>query len=193
MRLSSWLPLAVLSASAVCGAATRPRYGGTLRVEMLAAPAALDPTAANAAPLRSLAFETLVRLDEAGAPQPCLALSWQHDAAARRWQFNLRPAVKFHDGSPLTAAVAAPLLQAALPAMTIAATPICCSIWRTTVGWTPARSARLRSSRAAAPRSPPTKTTGAAVPSSMLSTSNSAARCAISSPTSNSARPTSWR
>jgi ABC-type transport system substrate-binding protein len=122
MRLSSWLPLAVLSASAVCGAATRPRYGGTLRVEMLAAPAALDPTAANAAPLRSLAFETLVRLDEAGAPQPCLALSWQHDAAARRWQFNLRPAVKFHDGSPLTAAVAAPLLQAALPAMTIAAT-----------------------------------------------------------------------
>ena len=89
---------------------------------MLAAPAALAPTSADAAPLRSLAFETLVRLDEAGAPQPCLALSWQHDAAARRWQFNLRPAVKFHDGSPLTAAAAAPLLQAALPAMTIAAT-----------------------------------------------------------------------
>lgn len=121
MRLSSWLLLAALSAPAVCGAATRPRYGGTLRVEMGAAPAALDPATADAGPLRSLVFETLVRLDDAGAPQPCLALSWQHDAAAKRWQFNLRPGVKLHDGSSLTAAVAAPLLQAALPAATVTA------------------------------------------------------------------------
>lgn len=121
MRLSSWLPIAVLSALTVSDAATRPRYGGTLRVEMRAAPSALDPAAADADPLRSLVFETLVRLDEAGAPQPCLALSWQHDATAKRWQFNLRPAVKFHDGSPLTAAAVVPSLQAALPAMTVAA------------------------------------------------------------------------
>ena len=91
-------------------------------MEIRAAPAALDATAADAGPLRSLVFETLVRLDEAGAPQPCLALSWQHDAAARRWQFNLRPAVKFHDGSPLTAAAVAPSLEAVLPATTVAAT-----------------------------------------------------------------------
>jgi hypothetical protein len=52
---------------------------------------AARPHPPDAAPLRSLVFETLVRLDEAGAPQPCLALSWQHDAAAKRWQFNLRP------------------------------------------------------------------------------------------------------
>src|ERR1017187_8636667 len=103
MRLSAWLPLAVLSALAVSGAATRPHYGGTLRVEMRAAPAALDPAAPDATPLRSLVFETLVRLDVADAPQSCLALSWQHDATARRWQFNLRPGVKFHDGSQLTA------------------------------------------------------------------------------------------
>lgn len=122
MRLSAWLPVAVFSASAVCGAATRPHYGGTLRVEMRAAPSALDPDQAEAAPLRSLIFETLVRLDAAGAPQPCLALSWQHDAAARRWQFNLRPAVKLHDGSSLTAAVVAASLQAALPGVTVAAT-----------------------------------------------------------------------
>src|ERR1035441_2869970 len=122
MRLSAWLPLAVLSALAVSGAATRPHYGGTLRVEMRAAPAVLDPAAPDATPLRSLVFETLVRLDGAAAPQPCLALSWQHDATARRWQFNLRPGVKFHDGSPLTAAAVAAALEAALPAMTIAAT-----------------------------------------------------------------------
>jgi len=106
----------------MCGAATRPHYSGTLRVEMRATPAAFDPAAADAAPLRSLVFETLVRLDEAGAPQPCLALSWRHDAAAKRWQFDLRPAVKFHDGSPLTAAAIALSLQAALPGVTIAAT-----------------------------------------------------------------------
>ena len=70
MRLSFWLLLAALSAPAVCGAATRPRYGGTLRVEMRAAPAALDPATAGAGPLRALVFETLVHLDEAGAPQP---------------------------------------------------------------------------------------------------------------------------
>ena len=121
MRLSAWLPIAVLSAATAC-AATRPHYGGTLRVEMRAAPATLDLAAADAAPLISLAFETLVRLDAEGAPQPCLALSWQHDAAAKRWQFNLRPGVKFHDGSPLTAASVAASLQAALPSVTIAAT-----------------------------------------------------------------------
>jgi peptide/nickel transport system substrate-binding protein len=122
MRLSAWLPLAVLSALAVCGAATRPRYGGTLRVEMHAAPDALDPAAADAAPLASLVFETLVRLDDAGTAQPCLAISWQHDAAAKQWQFNLRPGVKFHDGSPLTAPAVAASMEGALPGLTIAAT-----------------------------------------------------------------------
>jgi peptide/nickel transport system substrate-binding protein len=122
MRLSAWLPLAALSALAVAGAATRPHYGGTLRVEMRAAPAVLDPAAADAVPLATLAFETLVRLDEAGAPQPCLALSWQHDAAAKRWQFTLRPGVKLHDGSPLTAAAVAASLQTTLPGATVAAT-----------------------------------------------------------------------
>src|SRR5450755_626974 len=122
MRLTVWLPLAALSALTVCGAATRPRYGGTLRVEMRAAPSTLGPGAPDAAPFALLLFETLVRLDPAGAPQPCLALSWQHDPAFKRWQFNLRPGVRFHDGSPFTAAAAVASLQAALPGVTIAAT-----------------------------------------------------------------------
>lgn len=118
MRLTAWLPLAALSALALCGAATRPHYGGTLRVELRAAPTAFDPAAA---PLASLAFETLVRLDAAGTPQPSLALSWQHDASAKRWQFHLRPGVKFHDGTPLTPAAVASSLQAAFPDLTVAA------------------------------------------------------------------------
>jgi peptide/nickel transport system substrate-binding protein len=76
----------------------------------------------DAGPLRSLVFETLVRLDAAGAPQPCLALTWQHDPAAKRWQFNLRPGVKLHDGSALTATAVAVSVQADLPGVTVAAT-----------------------------------------------------------------------
>jgi peptide/nickel transport system substrate-binding protein len=119
MRLSPWLPLAVLSAfAAVCGAATRPHYGGTLRVEIQAAPASLNP---YAGPLASLVFEPLVRLDAAGAPQPCLALSWQHDAALRRWQFNLRPGVKFHDGFLLVPAAVVSSLESELPGVSVTA------------------------------------------------------------------------
>jgi peptide/nickel transport system substrate-binding protein len=122
MRLTAWLPLAVLSAfAAVSGAATRPRYGGTLRVEVRAAPASLDPAAPDAAPLTSLVFEPLIQLDATGAPLPRLALSWQHDSSARRWQFNLRPGVRFHDGLPLVPGAVAASLQAAFPGLSISA------------------------------------------------------------------------
>ena len=112
MRLTAWLPLAVLSAATVCGAATRPHYGGTLRVELRAAPAALDPAAADAGPLVSLVFETLV-LNQG-------TITAEH-AAAKRWQFNLRPGVKLQDGSPLTSAAVAASLQSALPDAAISA------------------------------------------------------------------------
>jgi len=121
MRLSVCILLAALSALALCHAATRPRYGGTLRVEMQAAPAALDPSAADAAPLTSSVFEPLVRLDATGAVQPWLALDWQHDATSRRWQFHLRSGVRFQDGSELTAAAALPSLETALPGVPLAA------------------------------------------------------------------------
>ena len=122
MRLSAWLPLAALSALSVCPAAVRPRYGGTLRAEMRSAPTTLGPAAQDAAALRSLVFETLVRLDGEGTPQPCLALTWQHDPAARHWQFTLRPGVKLQDGSPLTPAGVVSALQEALPGVTAAVT-----------------------------------------------------------------------
>ena len=122
MRPSAWFRLAVLSAgAALCGAATRPHYGGTLRVEMRAALPELDPANADAAPLTSLVFEPLVRLDANGAPQPCLALSWHHDAAWRRWQFNLRPGVKFHDGFAMAPATVVASLEASLADVGIAA------------------------------------------------------------------------
>ena len=86
-------------------------------MEIRAAPEVLEP----AAPFAALVFEPLVRLDAAGAPQPCLALSWQHDASAKRWQFQLRQGVKFHDGFLLVPAAVATSLAAAFPGVSISA------------------------------------------------------------------------
>jgi peptide/nickel transport system substrate-binding protein len=73
-------------------------------------PSAPGPAVA-AERLESLVFDRLVRLDERGAPQPALAISWQHDAQSKRWQFRLRDGVKFSDGSPLTPPIVAMALQ----------------------------------------------------------------------------------
>ena len=63
-------------------AAHRPHYGGELRIEMRGE---LD--------LTGPVYETLVRIDEHGDPQPWLAASWTHDIAHKRWIFNPRPNV----------------------------------------------------------------------------------------------------
>jgi peptide/nickel transport system substrate-binding protein len=90
------------------GAARRPRYGGNLRVQIGASVQSLDPgewpndpaEAAAKAALAGVVFETLVRLDPHGQPQPALAIFWSHDAARKRWIFKPRPNVVLHDGSP---------------------------------------------------------------------------------------------
>ena len=121
MKLRSYLYPAIVSAIALAGfrAAERPRYGGTLRVEIGASVVSLDPAqgAVNAAEasakmdLLPLVFETLVVLDANGVPQPALASSWDHDPSGRRWNFFLRPGVRFHDGSPLTPSAAVSALS----------------------------------------------------------------------------------
>lgn len=110
--------LSLLALAHDAGAARRPRYGGTLRVEMSAAISVLDPAATGEATARlaPLVFDRLVRIDRHGRPRPALAVSWSHDAEYRRWQFRLRPGVRFHDGSPLAAGAAvAAVLESALP------------------------------------------------------------------------------
>ncbi len=107
MRPSLWLYLAAVSLLAG-GAAARPRYGGTLRVQTGAALDAFDPgeTGEGAAQLLPLAFDTLVRIGPDGRIEPSLAVSWTHDGESRRWEFRLRPGVRFQDGSPLAASAA---------------------------------------------------------------------------------------
>jgi peptide/nickel transport system substrate-binding protein len=92
-------------------ASTRPHYGGTLRVELSARVASLDPAekptewpeAEAKQHLLNLAFDPLVRLDEHGQPRSALALSWEASKDKKRWELKLRPNVKFHDGTPLAA------------------------------------------------------------------------------------------
>jgi len=88
-------------------AASRPRYGATLRVELSASLASLDPAQQSGFPnstqeqIAALVFDRLVEVDERRTPRPALAVSWQHDPDSRRWIFHLRPGVLLHNGAPL--------------------------------------------------------------------------------------------
>jgi len=87
----------------------RPRYGGTLRVEIGASVGLFDPEVAPIseaekcakADLLPLVFETLVRIDGRGNVEPLLAETWERDASMRRWKFHLRTGVRFQDGTLL--------------------------------------------------------------------------------------------
>jgi ABC-type transport system substrate-binding protein len=93
-------------------AASRPHYGGTLRIAVKESPASLDTLASNVpAGLSGLVFENLVRLDERGHPQPLLATSWQAEPGNQRWRFLLRSGVSFSDGAPLGSSTVAASLR----------------------------------------------------------------------------------
>ena len=103
MRLIALLSIAAVS---LVLAATRPRYGGTLHVQMRATVRSLDPADWPADPQEAAAkeqivsqvFDTLVRLNEKGEPQPNLATSWKLDPATKRWAFTVRPKVAWNNG-----------------------------------------------------------------------------------------------
>ncbi|MFZ1141868.1 MAG: ABC transporter substrate-binding protein [Candidatus Sulfotelmatobacter sp.] len=135
MRLFDWRWFAVSSmvvASLAANAETRPQYGGVLHIAMRAAPTSLDPAdldvANNAQPdsfarrsLTMLMFDTLVTTDENGRMQPSLATAWQALPGSQRWQIRIRRGVMFHDGTPLTAEIAASSLRAANPSWNVVA------------------------------------------------------------------------
>jgi ABC-type transport system substrate-binding protein len=104
---------------ASAAASTSPHFGGILRVQISERVMTVDPRqwpseslrAAATERLASLVFDRLVRFDDHGIAQPALAVSWQNDSQAKRWQFRLREGAKFADGSPLTPEAAALALQ----------------------------------------------------------------------------------
>jgi peptide/nickel transport system substrate-binding protein len=117
IALASALTLAVGAA-----AATRPHYGGGLRIGMAERVTSLDPAAregdrgAGIARMRimPLLFETLVKQQPDGTLRPGLARYWTSSANFRHWQFWVRSGVNFHDGTALTADLAARSLNGAM-------------------------------------------------------------------------------
>ena len=101
--------------------ATRPRFGGTLRVETRGAISSFDitddPTAARAL-LRDLILsnvcDRLVTLNGNGDPQPSLATSWRTEQDGRSWYFLLRD-VPLHNGNMLTPQAVVTALSAQNP------------------------------------------------------------------------------
>jgi len=117
MRRTAFLLLALISLAWTALAATRPRYGGTLRVAMQSAPTTLQlPSLDNPTDyydltrVLSLVGDTLVKVDAEDKPALALATAWQSDSAARHWQFTLRHGIKFHDGSAASASAITQIL-----------------------------------------------------------------------------------
>lgn len=107
--MTRFKPTLLLAASALLATVTldasRPHYGGILRIE--------TSDAAVMRRLNTLAYETLVALDAGGRLRPALATSWQAGAGGRRWTFRLRRGVTLHDGSTLQPSQVAASLQQA--------------------------------------------------------------------------------
>jgi peptide/nickel transport system substrate-binding protein len=84
----------------------RPRRGGTLVLGTPVSSREPDPwfvLDTGGVVTTQLACEYLVRPGQGNVLRPALAASWRPGATTKEWTFDLRPGVRFHGGSPLTA------------------------------------------------------------------------------------------
>ena len=103
------LLLSILTASGASGAAPDkcPAQGGTVRAAMAGSPPTLDFVTSFAAQARDIGvyiYEGLVTIDGNYDVAPQLAERWTTSTDGKTYTFHLRKGVKFHDGSPVTAA-----------------------------------------------------------------------------------------
>jgi peptide/nickel transport system substrate-binding protein len=82
----------------------QPRRGGILKYGMGSPPVELDPHAGPGAELHGMTYSRLVVVnDDWTGVDPDLALRWEVSPDGRTYTFHLRPNVRFHDGSLMTA------------------------------------------------------------------------------------------
>lgn len=79
-----------------------PTSGGTLRVGVFTDTPSFDPKDGQN-PVAAELYDSLMRFDEKGEPQPFLAKSLTTADGGATWTLELRPGVTFHDGTPLDA------------------------------------------------------------------------------------------
>ncbi|HVB07844.1 MAG TPA: ABC transporter substrate-binding protein [Candidatus Acidoferrales bacterium] len=128
LAAASFLAALIVFAMAASGA-RRPRYGGTLNIDLQGRVTSLDPTRKQATVadgtvqehLLELIADRLVALDRFGRPQPSLAISWRHNDKFTRWKFQLRPNVRFWNATPLTPDAVVASLQAISPSWRVSA------------------------------------------------------------------------
>jgi peptide/nickel transport system substrate-binding protein len=104
------------------GAPAAPQSGATLTIAQPADATTLDPGRSTQVLTVNYfvnLYDTLTRWDASLKLVPGLATSWKN-VNETTWEFTLRPAVKFHDGTPLTAAdVKATLERNLIPGKTV--------------------------------------------------------------------------
>lgn len=106
------LGLVVVLGSAPAAAEGRPRYGGAVEGTLLGEPVSFDPPLAQRhaeLTVVELVFDTLYRIGPDG-PQPHVALALPAIEPGRA-RIAIRPGIKLHDGSVLTAADVAASLE----------------------------------------------------------------------------------
>ncbi len=102
-RLRSTLVAAAVGATLAASGAT---YAQTLRTNILADPAMVDPITFSeliAGDVMEGIYEAFTGIDKDGNIVPELALSWEASEDNLGWRFNLRQGVKFHSGRDFTA------------------------------------------------------------------------------------------
>src|SRR5690242_8551179 len=122
MRRTCSLLAAIISLAALSAAATRPHYGGTVRLEMRGTFSSFDiapDTNANRARVRDLVLRSvcdrLTTLDASGTPQPSLASAWRMERDGQTWFFALRDGVTMQNGTTLSQQLAITALSAQNP------------------------------------------------------------------------------
>jgi peptide/nickel transport system substrate-binding protein len=104
-RVLSWLLAILLVGTAVAGVTGAPRERLVLRIDEVAV-AEIDPAKSTDFVDSILFFnlyDTLVAPGPGGVLRPHLAERWQVSPDGRRYTFTLRPGVRFHDGTEVTA------------------------------------------------------------------------------------------